>query len=197
MTSDKHGWRQLSTETVYDNPWIRVENHDVVNPSGNKSQYGKICFKNIAVAILAVDESSQIYLVGQYRYTLDEYSWELPMGGAPHSEDTLLAAKRELKEETGLTAASWQRIMRLHTSNSVTDEEGAVFLARDLSRGDPDPEDTEVLAVKKIPLTEAVEWTRQGRITDAISVAAILRLAADGASLHAASNADEGSDQSK
>ncbi len=183
MNVKKHGWQKLSAETVYDNPWIRVENHEVINPSGNTSQYGKICFKNLAVAILAVDEERNIHLVGQYRYTLDEYSWELPMGGAPLAEDTLLAAKRELKEETGVTAARWSEIMRLHTSNSVTDEQGVVFLARDLTAGDPDPEDTEVLAIRKLPLSEAVTWIEAGKITDAISVAAILRLAADSASL--------------
>ncbi|MGI9260077.1 MAG: NUDIX domain-containing protein [Gammaproteobacteria bacterium] len=183
MTSEKHGWKKLSAETVYDNPWIRVENHDVINPAGGKSQYGKICFKNLAVAILAADQDNNIYLVGQYRYTLDEYSWELPMGGAPLTEDPLMAAKRELREETGLTAAHWVEVMRLHPSNSVSDEKGIVYLARDLSLGDPEPEDTEVLAIKKIPLSGAFSWTREGKITDAISVAAILRLAADSASL--------------
>ena len=183
MTSEKHGWKKLSAETVYDNPWIRVENHDVINPAGNKSQYGKICFKNLAVAILAVDQDNKLYLVGQYRYTLGEYSWELPMGGAPLTEDPLLAARRELREETGLTAANWAEIMRLHPSNSVSDEKGIVFLARHLSHGEPEPEDTEILAVKKLPLDEAVSWAREGKITDAISVAAILRLAADSASL--------------
>jgi 8-oxo-dGTP pyrophosphatase MutT (NUDIX family) len=183
MTSEKHGWKKLSAETVYDNPWIRVEHHDVINPAGNKSQYGKICFKNLAVAILAVDQDNKLYLVGQYRYTLGEYSWELPMGGAPLTEDPLLAAKRELREETGLTAANWAEIMRLHPSNSVSDEKGIVFLARHLSHGEPEPEDTEILAVKKLPLDEAVSWAREGKITDAISVAAILRLAADSASL--------------
>ncbi len=197
MSSKKHGWQKLSSETVYDNPWLRVENHEVINPSGNKSQYGKICFKNLAVAILAADENDNIFLVGQYRYTLDDYSWELPMGGAPLAEDTLLAAKRELQEETGVTASRWSEVMRLHTSNSVTDEEGVVFLARDLSYGDPDPEDTEVLEVKKLPLSEAVAWIREGKITDAISVAAILRLAADSASLLAKSNYREGSERSK
>ena len=179
MTHVKQHWRMLSSDTVYDNPWIRVEDHEVVNPSGKHSQYGKVCFKNRAVGILAVDAARNIYLVGQHRYTLDEYSWELPMGGAPLIEDPLAAAKRELREETGLSAGSWRELMRVHTSNSITDEVGYVFLARDLSEGKPEFEDTEDLAIKMLPLTEALRWVHQGDITDAISVAGILRLAAD------------------
>ncbi len=183
MASAKQHWKTLSTDTVYDNSWIRVEDHKVVNPAGRTSQYGKVCFKNQAVAILAVDAVQNIYLVGQHRYTLDEYSWELPMGGAPLAEDPLVAAQRELKEETGLTAGRWLRLMRLHTSNSVTDEIGYVYLARDLTEGTPEFEDTEDLAIQVVPLTEALDWVHRGEITDAISVAAVLRLAADTDSL--------------
>jgi len=179
MTRTKQRWRTLSVETVYDNPWIRVEDHDVLNPAGKNSQYGKVCFKNRAVAILAVDISVNIYLVGQHRYTLDEYSWELPMGGAPLAEDPLNAAQRELREETGLTAGRWLELMRLHTSNSITDESGFVFLARDLTEGPTEFGDTEDLAIRMLPLAEALDWVHQGQITDAMSVAGILRLAAD------------------
>ena len=179
MTDVKQHWRMLSSETVYDNPWIRVEDHEVVNPSGKHSQYGKVCFKNRAVGILAVDSARNIYLVGQHRYTLDEYSWELPMGGAPLAEDPLAAAKRELREETGLSAGRWLEVMRMHTSNSITDEVGYVFLARDLSEGPQAFEDTEDLAIKVLPLDKALQWVHQGDITDGISVAGILRLAAD------------------
>ena len=122
MTHAKRHWRMLSSDTVYDNPWIRVEDHEVVNPSGKHSQYGKVCFKNRAVGMLALDATRNIYLVGQHRYTLNEYSWELPMGGAPLIEDPLTAAKRELREETGLSAGRWLELMRVHTSNSITDE---------------------------------------------------------------------------
>jgi 8-oxo-dGTP pyrophosphatase MutT (NUDIX family) len=172
-------WTTLSTRTVYDNPWIRVEEHDVLNPSGGKGRYGKICFKNRAVGVVALDAESRVYLVGQYRYTLGEYSWELPMGGAPRDEDPLLAAQRELREETGLTATRWRELMRVHTSNSVTDEVGLVYVAEDLRRGACEPEATEELAVHALAFEEAVAWVLDGRITDAISVAALLRLAAE------------------
>ena len=176
MSESKKAWQKLATRLVYDNPWIRVEEDRVINPAGAQSIYGKVSFKNRAVGVLAVDAEHGIYLVGQHRYTLDEYSWELPMGGAPVHETTLAAAQRELKEETGITAADWVELMRLHTSNCITDEVGIVYLARRLSHGGASPEPTEDLAVRRLPLEEALAWTVDGRITDAISVAGILRL---------------------
>ena len=179
MTSTKRPWKQLSSTVVYDNPWMRVEEHQVINPSGAQSLYGKVCFKNRAVAILALDETDSLYLVGQHRYTLDEYAWELPMGGAPEEEDVLAAAKRELREETGISASDWDEVMRLHTSNCITDELGVVYLARGLSHGEPNLEPTEDLTVRKLPLETAVAWVLDGRITDAISAAGILRLSVE------------------
>lgn len=179
MTATKQPWKKLGSKIVYDNPWIRVEEHQVINPSGAESLYGKVCFKNRAVAILALDEARNLFLVGQHRYTLDEYAWELPMGGAPDNEDVLTAAKRELKEETGISASTWHEVMRLHTSNCITDELGLVYLARGLSHGEPQAEPTEDLTVRKLPLEDAVDWVLEGRITDAISAAGILRLWAE------------------
>ncbi len=176
MTEPKQAWQLLDFEIVYDNPWIRVEEHRVVNPSGGRSLYGKVCFKNRAVGILALDTQRNLYLVGQHRYTLDEYSWELPMGGAPLEEEPLAAAQRELREETGISATHWAELMRLHTSNCVTDELGFVYLATGLSFGEPELEPTEDLAVRRLPLADAAAWVMDGRITDAISAAGILRL---------------------
>ena len=177
MSNAKSPWKTLSARTVYDNPWIRVEEHEVINPSGGQSEYGKVCFKNRAVAILALDDADRIYLVGQHRYTLDEYSWELPMGGAALGEDPQAAAERELKEETGLNAKHWTRLMHLHTSNSITDEHGFVYVARELTPGEQALEETEELEVKTVPFAEAVQWVLSGTITDAISAAGILRFA--------------------
>jgi 8-oxo-dGTP pyrophosphatase MutT (NUDIX family) len=172
-------WKTLSKRTVYDNPWIRVEDHEVLNPAGRPGQYGKICFKNQAVAIVAMDRERNVYLVGQYRYTLGVYSWELPKGGAPLTEDPLRAAQRELKEETGLTARRWRLLMSMHLSNSVTDERGSMFLAEDLEQGDAEPDETEHLAVERLPFAQTMEWVRTGKITDAVSIVALLRVASD------------------
>ncbi len=170
-------WQKLDSKTVYDNPWITVFEDRVIHPGGGEIDYGVVHFKNVAVAIVPLDEEGNTWLVGQQRYTLGAYSWELPMGGAPSDEEPLAAARRELKEETGLTAKSWSQIMRLHTSNSITDEEGIVFVARNLDQGEPDFDDDEDLQIRKLPLSEAIAMVERGEITDAISVAALLRIA--------------------
>lgn len=165
-------WQTLSSETVYDNNWIKVEHHQVINPSGNNGIYGTIHFKNLAVGIVVLDEDLNTYLVGQYRYPLNEYSLEIPEGGVPLSEDPLEMAKKELKEETGISAKLWQQIGVLHTSNSATDEKAIIYLATELTFGAPQPEDTEQLIVNKIPFTTFISMIVEGKITDAISVCA-------------------------
>jgi 8-oxo-dGTP pyrophosphatase MutT (NUDIX family) len=170
-------WTRHSSRVVFENDWMVVREDDVTNPGGGQNRYGHVQFKNVAVAILPVDAEGNTYLVGQSRYTLDSYSWELPMGGAPLDEDPLDAARRELQEETGLLAEGWVELMRLHLSNSITDELGIVYLARDLVRGDVQHEETEDITVRMLPVAEAVELALSGEITDALSVAALQRYA--------------------
>jgi len=174
---ENNPWKTIRKKFIYQNPWIKVEEHDVINPSGNEGIYGQVSFKNKALGIIPIDEEGYTWLVGQYRYTLDEYSWEIPMGGGPIGLDLLESAQRELREETGLSAGKWERIMRIHTSNSVTDEEGFVFLARELTHGETEFEDTEQLNIKRLPFSEALEMVMEGEITDAISVAGLLKAA--------------------
>lgn len=169
-------WKTLSSRTVYDNPWITVFEDRVINPGGGRNLYGRIHFKNIAVAIIPLDGEGNTWLVGQDRYPLRHRSWELPMGGAPETEDPLDAARRELKEETGLSAGRWTEIMRLHTSNSITDETGIVYVAEDLSEGETAFEETEAIEVRKLPLEDAIAMAVRGEITDSISVAGLLAL---------------------
>jgi 8-oxo-dGTP pyrophosphatase MutT (NUDIX family) len=169
-------WKILSEKCVYDNDWIEVTEYDVINPNGGKGIYGKIHFKNIAVGVLPLDENLNTYLVGQYRFPLSAYSWEIPEGGGDAKEDPLESAKRELSEETGLTAKQWTHLMNMHLSNSVTDEYAIVYLARQLEQLTPRPEETEKLVVKKFTLEEVYQMVEKGLITDSISVAAILKV---------------------
>jgi 8-oxo-dGTP pyrophosphatase MutT (NUDIX family) len=168
-------WRTLSSEIKYQNPWISVREDQVLNPRGGRGIYGVVTMKNKALGIVPVDADGNTWLVGQYRYALNEYCWEIPMGGGPVAQDILESARRELREETGLSAGRWTRIARLHTSNSVTDEEGFVFLAEDLAPGETEPEETEDLRLWKLPLAEAVQMVMDDRITDAVSVAGLLK----------------------
>jgi len=174
----KNPWTTRSSREVYSNKWIAVTEHQVINPSGGDGIYGKVHFKNKAIGIIPLDEQGNTWLVGQYRYVLNEYSWEIPEGGGPLDAPPLEAAQRELKEETGISATQWQLLMRFHTSNSVTDEESFIFLAEGLTHGENQLEETEAdLVVKKLPFQEALKMVMSGEITDSLSVAGILKVA--------------------
>ena len=170
-------WKQQNNQRLYENPWFCLDEDDVINPGGSLSHYGKILFKNIAIGIIPLDENNNTWLVGQYRYVPDCYSWEIPMGGGPLHIDPLESAKRELREETGFSADNWRILMHLHTSNSVTDERGIVFVATGLTPGETDFEETEDLRLLRLPLADAIQLAIDGEITDAVSVAGLLRLA--------------------
>lgn len=163
-------------QEIYDNPWIRVTEYAVLNPSGNAGIYGKVHFKNLAIGVIPLDEQGYTWLVGQYRFVLNAYSWEIPEGGGPTDADPLLSAQRELLEETGLVAKRWDLIMRLHLSNSVSDELSLIYLARELSQHTPAPEETEQLQVRKLPFEELYQMVQQGEVTDAMTVAAVLKI---------------------
>ena len=179
MTDSKDSpWKTLSTQPVYNNAWIKVEEHQVINPGGTPGIYGKVSFKNQAVGIIPIDESGNTWIVGQHRYTLNEWSWEIPMGGSPKKEDKVKTAQRELEEETGLKAAKIIELLHVHPSNSITDEQGYVYLATQLSDGVQQLEDTEKdIEIKKLPFDDVVKMAQNGEITDAISVAGIFYLA--------------------
>ena len=170
-------WKTLSTEDVYDNAWIKLEEHQVINPGGGRGIYGKVHFKNTAIGVIALDKDDNIWLVGQHRYPLNEWSWEIPEGGGPKGTEVLASAKRELKEETGLVAEKWTIIQRAHLSNSVSYEEGFIFLAEELTAGDMEREDTEAdMKVWKLPFKDALQLVLDGKITDGLSVMGILKL---------------------
>lgn len=177
MNEEHNPWKILDSEVKYENNWIQVVHQNVLNPSGGKGIYGTVNFKNIAVGIVPIDKEGNTWLVGQYRFPLNEYSWEIPEGGCPDGEEVLETAKRELKEETGLIAQNWSLISRLHTSNSVCNEVAYIFLAEEITQSESQPEETEQLQVKKVSLKEALDMVLADKITDSMSVAGILKVA--------------------
>lgn len=168
-----------SRRVAYENAWITVWHDDVSRPDGSPGIYGVVHFENLAAGVIAFDDEDRIVLVGQHRYTLDRASWEIPEGGVPPTETPLEGIQRELREETGLEASEWRELGRLHLSNSVTDEEAVLFEAHGLRHGEATPEPTESIAIRWVPFEDAVAMVRDGRITDVMSVAAILRVALD------------------
>lgn len=173
-----NSWQTLSSEEKYDNRWINVTEYQVINPAGGKGIYGKVHFKNKGIGIVAFDNDENTWLVGQWRYTLDEWCWEIPEGGGALDTDPIESAKRELKEETGLVAERWTMIQRAYLSNSVSDEEGFLFLAEDLTQQESELEDTEAdLKVWKLPFKDALQMVLTGKITDSLSVMGILKVA--------------------
>jgi ADP-ribose pyrophosphatase len=173
---EENPWKITSEKTIYNNPWISVTEYQVINPSGNPGIYGKVHFKNLAIGVLPLDDEMNTYLVGQYRFVLNQYSWEMPEGGGPEGTDPLESAKRELLEETGLKATQWTEIQRIHLSNSVSDELGIIYLARGLAQFEAEPEDTEQLIVNKVPFAEVYRMVCDGSITDSVTVAAVLKV---------------------
>lgn len=166
-------WKTVSTRPIYDNPWISVREDDVIRPDGRPGIYGVVSYKNRAIGVLPVDETGDVWLVGQYRYTIDEYSWEIPEGGGPLDESPEIAAARELREETGLVAGKLEWIASARLSNSVTDEIALIYRALELTRGPSDPEGTERLEIRKVPLEKAIEMVESGSITDSITIIAL------------------------
>lgn len=175
MTYDetKNPWRTLAAKKIYSNPWIEVREDAVIRPDGEHGIYGVVHYRNLAVGVLPIEDEF-IYLVGQYRYPLDRYSWEIPEGGCASGEDPLQAAQRELEEETGLHARHWRQMGEAHLSNSVSDERAVWFVATELTQGIQRPEGTEQLNVLRVPFAEALAMVLRGEITDALSLLAIM-----------------------
>ncbi len=166
-------WSVASKREVYDNRWIKVTHHEVVTPSGTPGIYGTVHYKNLALGVLPIDREGNTYLVGQYRFALKEYSWEIPEGGGSLDGDPLQSIARELREETGLRAGRWHKLLECDLSNSVSDERAMVFLAWDLSQGEASPEPSEELVVRKRSLKQVFQMADAGEIRDAISLLAL------------------------
>lgn len=176
INEENNPWQITGSSLKYDNPWISVTEFNIINPGGGSGIYGKVHFKNRAIGIVPIDNENNTWLVGQYRFPIDAYSWEIPEGGGSLSEPPLAAAQRELLEEAGIKARQWEKVMEMHLSNSVTDEICCIYLARELSYHKPSPEETEQLTIKKIPFPQVVEMVIAGKIVDAVTVAAVLKV---------------------
>lgn len=173
-----HGkpWTRSNERTVFENPWLAVRQYDAVAPTGKPAIYGAVHFKNRAIAVLPLHEDGTVTLVGQNRFVFQDYSWEIPEGGGPLDEAPLEAAKRELREECGLEAATWRQILELQLSNSLTDEVAFGFLATGFSAADRAPDETEDLAIARVPFGEALGAATSGFIKDTLTVAMLLRV---------------------
>ena len=174
----RNPWTTRSVSEKYANPWITVEEHDVLTPKGKPGIYGVVRPRNLAIGVLPLDGRGMTTLVGQYRYPLGQYSWEMPEGGGDKQVAPIDSAKRELREETGLVAASWLEILRLDLSNSISDERGVCFLAWDLTQRDPEPEETEELRLRHVTFSELFTMVMDGAIGDALTIATVLKAAA-------------------
>jgi ADP-ribose pyrophosphatase len=170
-------WIRRSRRVAYENAWITVWHDEVTRPDGAPGVYGVVHFANLAAGVLALDAADRVLLVGQHRYALDAYSWEIPEGGVPDGETALEGARRELLEETGVVAADWRELARAHLSNSVSDELAVLYLATGLTEGAAAPDGTEDLARRWVPFEEVLAMILDGRITDAMTVIAVERLA--------------------
>ncbi len=167
-------WTVQSQQTAFENPWIKIVDHTVTHPGGSDGEYGVVHFKNLAIGILPFDDDGMIPLVGQHRFPLDKYSWELPEGGGPRDIPPLESAKRELAEETGFTAQSWAPLCAFDTSNSVTDERAQCFFAWNLEAGNAAPEASEELTIRKVKFNALLDLVMDGEITDSMTVAMTL-----------------------
>ena len=170
-------WTRRSRRIAYENPWVSVWHDEVTRPDGSAGIYGVVHFANLAAGVLVLDEDDRVLLVGQHRYPLDDYSWEIPEGGVPAGETGVEGARRELREETGVEATDWRELARVHLSNSVSDEVAVLFLATGLTHGIATPDATEDLEVQWLPFEAVLEMTLDGRISDAMTVIAVERYA--------------------
>jgi 8-oxo-dGTP pyrophosphatase MutT (NUDIX family) len=176
--AENNPWRRVSRRTAYENPWIEIHHDDVIRPDGNPGIYGVVHFRHYATGVVPMDlETDSVLLVGQWRYTMDHYSWEIPEGGGNFGEPAEDAARRELLEETGYTGGTWRQLYTTELSNSVSDEVAYVFVATDLVPGEAMPEPTEQLQIRWVPFGEVLAMIDRGEIRDAMTVLPILQLA--------------------
>lgn len=166
----------MKQEVRYDTPWISVTHHDIIDPSGRQGIYGTVHFKNLAIGVVPLDEEMNTWIVGQYRYPIEAYSWEIPEGGGTRDVPPLDSAKRELREEAGIEAERWQEILRMDLSNSASDEHAILYVAQGLTFHAPQPDHDEELELKKLPFEDLYAMVQRGEVLDSLTVAAVLKV---------------------
>jgi len=169
-------WTTLNEELRYETPWIAVSHHEILDPSGRAGIYGVVHFKNLAIGVVPLDEEGNTWIVGQYRYPIQAYSWEIPEGGGDRAIPPIESAQRELREEAGIVAANWTEILRMDLSNSASDEHAILYVAQDLTFYDPEPDHNEELVLRKLPFEELYAMVVRGEVRDSLTVAAVLRV---------------------
>ncbi len=174
---EKRGpWTTKTIEERYSTPWISVSHHEVIDPGGTDGIYGVVHFKNIAVGVVPLDDDLDTWIVGQYRYPINAYSWEIPEGGGKRDRPALDSAQRELREETGIEAGRWTEVLRMDLSNSASDEEAIIYVAQGLSFHEAQPDHNEELALRKLPFAELFAMVMRGELRDSLTVAAVLKV---------------------
>lgn len=176
MPTQRGPWTTLSEREAYASPWISVSHHEVIDPGGNPGTYGVVHFKNLAIGVIPLDKEGNTWIVGQYRYPVQAYSWEIPEGGGKRDVPPLESARRELREETGIVAQNWTELLRMDLSNSASDEHAILYIAQDLEFQTPEPDSNEELVLRKLPFEELYRMVMRGGILDSLTVAAVLKL---------------------
>ncbi|MBS1581919.1 MAG: NUDIX hydrolase [Bacteroidetes bacterium] len=169
-------WTTLKEEMRYETPWIAVSHHDVIDPGGREGIYGVVHFKNVALGVVPLDADGNTWIVGQYRYPIQAYSWEIPEGGGKRHIPPIESAKRELREEAGIEAEHWTEVLRMDLSNSASDEHAVIYVAQGLTFHAPQPDPDEQLELRKLPFEELYGMVLRGEVRDSLTVAAVLRV---------------------
>lgn len=177
MSMTKRGpWTTLKEEMRYETPWIAVSHHDVIDPGGREGIYGVVHFKNVALGVVPLDADGNTWIVGQYRYPIQAYSWEIPEGGGKRHIPPIESAKRELREEAGIEAEHWTEVLRMDLSNSASDEHAVIYVAQGLTFHAPQPDPDEQLELRKLPFEELYGMVLRGEVRDSLTVAAVLKV---------------------
>lgn len=171
---DRNLWKIKSEETRYSCERYDLVVYDTINPADKPMEYPVMRYKQKSTAVCAVDDKGYLYIVGQWRFGAGYYSWEVIEGRSDPGETPDITIKRELKEEAGLTAKEWKYLGMFYPNNVLTDEEVHVYIARGLTQGETSPDEHEKLTVKKVRFLDFLQNVIQGKITDGITVSAVL-----------------------